>query len=81
MNCETCISLNYHAFFLPETARLYPPKCTRRVQGKVIVRLPEAHQALGMSYLRGQKLATFVIAPRDTRTMRASHLTAASNDA
>jgi hypothetical protein len=31
-----------------------PPKCTRRVQGKVIVRLPEAHQALGMSYLRGQ---------------------------
>ena len=34
-----------------------------------------------MSYLRGQKLATFVIAPRDTRTMRASHLTAASNDA
>lgn len=31
-----------------------PPKCTRRVQGKVIVRLPEAHQALGMSYLRGE---------------------------
>jgi hypothetical protein len=31
-----------------------PPKCTRRVQGKVVVRLPEAHQALGMSYLRGQ---------------------------
>ena len=46
--------MNYHAFFLPETARLYPSKCTRRVQDKVIVRLPEAHQALGMSYLRGQ---------------------------
>jgi hypothetical protein len=25
VNCETCISLNYHAFFLPETARLYLP--------------------------------------------------------